>query len=522
MVRSGSNPNAPQEAKETKLQVKDEFSFSKIIFKKHHYFKGGLDLISIPRLEIDWGGAIDIPQYTFLRDSLNSPISTILIMGGDPKAENDNIKLGIFFQDDWIINNKLMINAGLRYDVMLNNDIDQSQSSIYKALLENDMYNEEYLQVFKKIPKFKNDLNGIQPRVSFGYDFNGDGKTYVSGGFGRYIEFPYFKGSYLFPTLALSNYYIKYFYFSDEGIINPDGSYWKPGDPLPPSQLGEEKIVRDIGSTEFKLPYTDQINISIEHKLTEHSIIEASYTNSRGRDYYITFKFNGIDKERSCRRFTDISPYARIWYPGGYYNYNSIDVIFREDFSSKYKFIVSYSISKIEGNMLAASDSYSVASPLICDDCLIDYTNLKSELNKGPLNTDSLHKIKFISFIELPKEINLSLVGKIRSGLPYNNYTIIDINGDGFNYDIPKGYQHVNESRGDWFIQFDLRLSREINYKKFKLGILLEIFNLFNNDNPSRYVGNVDSVNYGKPTIWAGDSNYYEQFLAQLGFSVTF
>lgn len=521
-VRYGNNPDAPQEASQMKINLKEELSFIRFISKKKHNLKAGIDLFIVPKLEVSWKSAIDIPQYTFLRNDINSPINKILIMGGEPIAKNENSHIGVYCQDDFWINDRLLLNAGIRYDIIIGNGFDQSDSSIYKVLLEDISYSEDYLQVFKNNPNFRNDLNNIQPRISISYDLKGNSNTLINVGYGRYTEMPYFKRSYLFPKLALSEYYIKYFYFANEGILNSDGSYWKIGDPLPPSQIQGERVIRDIGTTEFKVPYVDQFSVSIEHNISRNSAIEFNFTHSSGKDQFIAFRFNSIDSERDSRRFPNISPLARIWYPGGYFSYNSLDFVYRKNFLTKYDLIVSYSISKIEGNILSASDSYYNGSPTFCSYCLIDVTDLKSARNAGPLNTDCLHKIKVIGLFQLPRDIMLNIVGKIHSGFPYNNYTIVDLNGDGFNYDLPSNYSSLNQNRGDWFTQVDLHLSRLLKYGKLNLEVILDVYNLFNGDNPSKYIGNVDSANYGQPTIWAGDNNYFEQFIAQVVINLSF
>lgn len=520
-VRHGNNPDAPQEASQIKINLKDELSFIRFILKKKHNFKVGIDL-SIFSIEYLWKSIIDVPQYRFLQNDINSPISKILIMGGEPIATNDNTHIGVFCHDDFWINDRLLLDAGIRYDIILGNSFDQSGSPIYKALLEDIRYKEDYLQVFKNNPNFKNDMNNIQPRISISYNIKGNSNTIINAGYGRYIDMPYFKRSYLFPKLALSNYYIKYFYFANEGILNPDGSYWKIGDPLPPSQIAGEKVIRDIGTTEFKVPYVDQFSVSIEHKINKNSVFEFNFTHSSGKDQFIAYRFNSINPERKSRRFPNISPLARIWYPGGYFSYNSFDFIYRKNFLNKYDLSISYSISKIEGNILSASDNYYVGSPILCSDCLIDLTDLKSDKNSGPLDTDCLHKIKVVGLFRLPYNLMLNVVGKIHSGFPYNNYTIIDLNEDGFNYDLPSGYSGLNQNRGDWFMQVDIRLSKYLKFSKFNLEVLLDVYNLFDNDNASKYIGNIDSVNYGQAMKWAGDYNYFEQFIAQVGVNLSF
>ena len=122
-----------------------------------------------------------------------------------------------------------------------------------------------------------------------------------------------------------------------------------------------------------------------------------------------------------------------------------------------------------------------------------------------------------------PWAINVGTVIRYRSGLPYTEWTGQDIDGDGFAFDLPTGVDHVNNLRGDDLTQVDLRLSRE-----FRVGagvgveVLAEIFNLLNEENPARYVGNRAANNFRQPTVFAGDPLQPEQQLLQLGLRVRY
>ncbi len=51
---------------------------------------------------------------------------------------------------------------------------------------------------------------------------------------------------------------------------------------------------------------------------------------------------------------------------------------------------------------------------------------------------------------------------------------------------------------------------------------MLQVFNLFNDDNPSRFNGNMSQSTFGQPTAYAGDTRQPEQRLAELGLRFTF
>jgi len=522
-VMVGQNPNTPQATLQTKIQLKDDISYHKSTAKGAHNFKTGINIVFEPRLENTFSGGIGVPQYSALANSMDAPIYDITMLGGEFHPVNDNNQYGIYFQDDWKVNDKLTLNLGVRYDLVTGFELDQSSLPLFQILRTQTKYNEDYLRAFREIPVSKNDTNNIQPRVGFAYDIKGDGKSIVRGGYGRYYDFPYTNANFLFPRAALGGFGVVYNVFDENGIKNPDGSYWRIGQPLPPNQLPTAiQLVRDIANTDFVVPYTDQLSLGFGHQITEDLAIDLDFVHVSGRDQYIRFRFNGLDPDTGTRRFPTQSPRARLWYSGGFHDYNGLNINIKKRFSNKFQLNAFYTISKVTGNVLPGADEFRLGSPSVCRDCAVDFKNPKSDAQTGPLNTDALHRLTLSAIFQLPADIQFSVFGRFRSGFPYNNFTVVDLNGDGFNYDIPAPYTHVNENRGDGFGQVDVRVSKIFNISKVRLEAILEIFNLFNQKNPAGFVSNVDSANYGQPTTWAGDPGQGEQFIAQVGFRIEF
>jgi hypothetical protein len=93
------------------------------------------------------------------------------------------------------------------------------------------------------------------------------------------------------------------------------------------------------------------------------------------------------------------------------------------------------------------------------------------------------------------------------------------LNGDGLNNDLPPGIPTINFGKGANFFQMDLRFSKFFNLpREFgKIETIFEMYNLFNNINPTSYQGNATGSNFGHPTAFAGDPLQGEARLIQLG-----
>ena len=64
----------------------------------------------------------------------NGPISTVTRNKPGASANLPMKQFGIYIQDDWRVNDRLTVNAGLRYDLVTGFDLDQSQIPNYIAL----------------------------------------------------------------------------------------------------------------------------------------------------------------------------------------------------------------------------------------------------------------------------------------------------------------------------------------------------------------------------------------------------
>src|SRR5215472_5443858 len=194
-IQFGTNTNVPQQSIKRKYQFKDDVT--KIYGK--HTFRTGLDFIYTPfmggffefnpTLEIDYN---KLPsQILATPGGFSNPglVSGMSIAVGDPTfiIKNAN-QLGLYFQDDWKVSNRLSLNMGLRYDKDFDfvGGSDIANSRTFQELQASAPFNPLAAAL---VAKKATDYNkGFSPRIGFAYDLTGHGNHVLRAGFGMYYD----------------------------------------------------------------------------------------------------------------------------------------------------------------------------------------------------------------------------------------------------------------------------------------------------------------------------------------------
>jgi carboxypeptidase family protein/TonB-dependent receptor-like protein len=541
-AHEGQNVNTPQSTNQTKYQYKDDFSFTKTLFGRANNLKAGANYIHEPTLGGDFSTGLN-GTYAFLGDSRTSPVTSITFNGGFFGDSTPVDQYSAYFQDDLLFSDRLTLNVGLRYDYWTGFDLDQRSNPIWQTLSTQTRFNEFYLQDFQGGGggKLSNDDNNWGPRLGFTYDLKGDGRQLLRGGYGIYYDFPYTNATILFPAAAVqSNFGVVYNHVNPNGIRNPDGSFFRPGQPLPPNQLPAAAIPppNEVASPTLATPYSQQISLGYSWQVNNWLGINIEAVTIDYRD--IPFRFranpfvdanhNGTIDSNETRRFPDFGNF-RIWYGGGKADYDGVNLSFRARATNKLEVLGFYTWSKAEGNVLAGADEFRItdrgAQPSlgVGNDVSVNPLNPLCSACIGPLFTDARHKLTLSGIYQGPWGLNFAGMFRYRSATPFTLHTSRDINGDGFRLDLPPDVSHVNSERGDSFSQFDLRLSKAFTLGPVGLELIAEMFNVFNKENPAAPTLDFNANGFpigSHPTAFAGDPLQGEQRLTQLGLRVRF
>src|SRR5512142_2653659 len=279
-VLSGQNPNTPQTTRQTKYQYKDDFSFF-ADWHGSHDLKFGVNFVHEPTLAGDFSIGTAAPTYVLNGDSLDSSVASISQNGGFSGYNSPKNIYDAYIQDDWRPSPRLTVNVGLRYDLNLGYDLNQSSNQICQELSTQTQFNDaSYYQDFRGWDcKLTNDHKNWAPRLGFTYDLTGQGKTLVHGGWGVYYDFPYLNATLLFPALALTDYGQIY-------SSTPPPSF-RIGDPLPPNDLPGTvgpAPTEVADPTVTKTPFSRQLSVGISHQVSDWLGLSLEYSHINYRD----------------------------------------------------------------------------------------------------------------------------------------------------------------------------------------------------------------------------------------------
>ena len=539
-AKSGQNPNTPQSTEQQKYQWKDDFSWSRMLGGKRHDFKVGIGYISEPTLQAAFTTGT-AGQYALLENSPTSPVVDITFFGGFAGESTPTKQYSTYAQDDWTVSDHLTVNVGLRYDYWDGFNLDQRGNQIWQVLSTQTTYHENYLRDFAngKGGQLQNDKKDFAPRLGFTWDTQGDGKHLLRGGWGIYYDFPYTNATILFPSFAVqSSYGVQYNNHDATGIKNPDGSFFQPGQPLPPNQLPGLGAFppNDVASPTLKTPRSTQVSLGYSWEVNNWLGLNLEGVSVRYHDLPFSFRANpfvdangnGVIDPDETRRFPQFGNF-NLWYGRGKASYDGFNLGGHVRLSH-FELQGFYTLSKAEGNVPAGADDFRLSNVNYQPD-LVDPTRFGASINPlnplcnaciGPLNTDARHRVTLAGSYLAPHGFSVSGILRYHSATPYTAYSGLDENADGFTFDLPPG-EHVNNRRGASFSQVDLRLSKQISFSSdLSVELIGEVFNLFNSRNPAGFIGNMQAANFGQATTFAGDPLQGEARLAQLGLRIRF
>jgi hypothetical protein len=293
-IQFGTNTNIPQNSIQRKYQFKDDIAKT----MGRHTFKGGVDYIFTPfmggffefnpTLEIDYN---QLPSFINAHGGFTAPgfVSGMSIAVGDPTfIIKDAKQLGLYFQDDWKVTQRLTLNAGIRwdkdFDFIGGSDIGDSRTfqELQKAAPFSPL---AALLVSKKATDYS---KGFSPRVGLAYDLTGTGNHIVRAGFGMYYDntfqnIPLFMEQQANATIFQTAFAVS---ASNGDTVPGTGilvSQWHQGNPLPviPAATGtlNAGATGRIMDPNYRTPVTEEFNGGYTWGMSKKSVFEAEYVH---------------------------------------------------------------------------------------------------------------------------------------------------------------------------------------------------------------------------------------------------
>ncbi|MBK5258526.1 MAG: TonB-dependent receptor, partial [Thermoanaerobaculia bacterium] len=440
------------------------------------------------------------PRY-FFRSDISATIPYKARFGfGDPDLSASNEQFGIYVQDDWDVNDHLLLNLGLRWDYetnMINTDF------VTPAAIRTRLAGEIPSKFFSDGSDRSAPTDLFQPRLGISYDIAANGRTVVFAGAGRYYDRNLFNNT-LDETFRLQHS-VGEFFFSETGapipqLGNTAAVRWDPRY-LTPAGLREVLATGRTGNPEVfliendtRVPYSDQFNLGVRQAFGS-LLGSASYARIRS--------FNGFSylwgKGACCPQYP---PFSNVLISSDdvktYYDavYLTLDRPYNN--AANYGFNVAYTYSDAEQ---IGGDLFSLDLPTIAD-----------WPRYGTPGTSD-HRIVANGIVGLPWEIRLSSILQYSSG---DKFKIND-----FSRGFCTGCYQPRTGEGPSWTTIDLRAEKGFSFGRNTIGIIAEAFNVLNDErfqNFQDFNGPEGNPNLGKPTSIVSGSQRRYQFGLRYGF----
>lgn len=488
----------PQLREFTRLQLLDTVS----LYAGKHSAKAGIDFnwVDMPEggrtLPLHFGGRYIFTSLPATPGLIPGPISALqafaanlpatYVQGyGNPVAGFGYKDLSLFVQDEWRVNRKLTLKAGLRYQKQFWDDIHYDVSDLGGA---------------RFAYSFPQDSNNIAPRVSFAFDPKGNGRTSLHAACGIYYDNQIAALSGITKGINGGADGVRTLVLRFPASLAP----WSmPGRRLPePASYPSLQISIDPA---LKTPWAQQVAAGIDRALGQDLALSANFIWVHGEGQVGTIDYNPVVPSLGAgRRPNDVggragtsasllqyTSFGETWYRG-------LTLSLSKRMSHDYQFLVSYTLSKAEDTSTDYQNAFIPQQNGVGRNPA-DRTGLPTgfnpDLERGLATHDQKHRFVLSGVYRLPADFQLSTIITAASGRPYTPLAGADLNGDGNGGAFPPDRARRdpaseassvsrNSETMDKQIIVDLRLSKRIRLgSRLFVDLIAEAFNLFDRAN---------------------------------------
>ena len=479
-----------------------------------------------------------------------------------------------YLQDDFRLSRRVTLNLGLRYD--LNLPVKEKYDRLIgfrpgkKSELVPNAPTGLLFQGDSGLGQiFKTDKNNFAPRLGFAWDIFGDGKTSLRGGYGIYYDIV--LGT-LYGNFVVSPPFTTTVNVSSLRSFSDPFGGTSPFSGGAPGLIFPQFLTINVIDPDYKTPYNQQWNLSVQHELTKDFLIEVGYVGTKGTNLPGTRVLNTavFGPGATARNVDQRRPFGPAF--GQVLNfqstfdssYNSLQVTANKRLSRGLSFLAAYTWSKTidDGSFPTGRRAIRVGT------LAQDQNNLRAE--RGLSNYDARHRFVVSYLWEIPIfRAQKGLVGHLLGGWQINGITTLqsgrpfviqdssDPNFDGVASDRPDVIHNPNlpadESTVDHFFDAGafVRVPAGTNrfgnagrnivigpdYKNFDLSLIKhfglwekargefrwEVFDLFNHpnfDNPGggAPANDIASPVFGRLQSTIPNSQRIMQFALKLNF----
>ncbi|MBL8227635.1 MAG: TonB-dependent receptor [Bryobacterales bacterium] len=288
-----------------------------------------------------------------------------------------NYNLGIFFQDDWKVTQKLTLNLGVRYEFETNQAV---KNNVYSRL---DMRTGDLLVAGRNATRnlnLNNDKVNFGPRIGIAYSLTP--KTILRTGFGAFYSNLWVNNGEMVSYTGWTNSQT----FVDQGVGRAQPFGFAQGFPVdgvttavpdPLALFAEATVARPLAAGGFtydpngKLPVNYQWNASVQREAGLNTVVELAYVASRSTYLSRNVPANSLTLDQAAavsinrvpaqqlRAFNRIAGFNAILYDG-LSHYHSLQAKATRRFNRGFSLDANYTYSKNIDNASTLGDSFQI------------------------------------------------------------------------------------------------------------------------------------------------------------------
>jgi outer membrane receptor protein involved in Fe transport len=487
--------------------------------------------------------------YQTLNDLLANRPNSVLVAPGQPPHEASKDEWGLFLQDDWRVNDRLMLNLGLRYDYYAKVRV-KATSNIGAEIVNLERASDLRAMNFgAERPQddlYDADPWNFGPRAGFAWKLDQAGRTVIRGGAGvlysgqllavfqNMVSDPYVPGRVSWNLTQSAAKGLKWPMYADT-LRN-----------IAVADANGQKALYGIIDTQIQNPYTVQAMIDVERAIGSAWMVNGSYVHTSGRDFPMSRNFAlSFDRATGARIPTSLG------LPSGWYldssqtmDYNAFEANVKGRMVRGLELALHYTLAKgsaQQGGDLTGNFGSGVQTFLATQDFF------DPDVDRGPLSQDVRHRVTAQMVYELPwlKDgrgllshvlggWQLASIVNVRSGLPLRlsqpsglgnsrpdyvggdpvlddwNDTLRYLNPAAFaqvpvyaatNATVRPGTQNPSQVRGPgrWIV--DLSIAKSVRLPRaMQIQFRAEAFNAFNHVNYENPNTTINSADFGRLT----------------------
>jgi hypothetical protein len=387
----------------------------------------------------------------------------------------------LYAQDSWVINRRLTVNYGGRFERLVGFAPPQSRPG-------NDFFPAQSFGLLDNVPNWNNGLW----RLGIAYDVNGDGKTAVKAFYGRFMVQ---EGTRLVQQVNPND-------------LGGDFRSWRDANGDSVAQLTElGPPTRPYGGRvntidpNLKQPYSDEINVGVDHELLRNfSAGVTYYRRHNGR------RFSGLNLAVPLSTYAATTVVGADGQPVTVYNqdastlgsarriitnidgledtYNGVEFTATKRMANRWQMIGGFTIGRDKGVYDSGLND--------------DFNNPNANINRQDaiIGMDSTYVAKLIGTYVFPRDVTFSTNFRYFTGQPVQKVNTVRGLNQGT---VSVLAEPVGTTRLDNVALWDARASKIFRFGRGReLEAMVDVFNLLNRDAKTIINNNVGPL-FGNP-----------------------